>query len=152
MQKQRRRSISFAVTEADQRLCFRYLDSTINPKFQASSHLQWLYSLVCVRPSQIPHCWFFHVAAHIANWCNLGLVSNKVMISESPMLHTKFSGNLSTGSGEEDFWRFLIIYGRGGHLGHVTSIMFIDFISLYLKAYIQNLVENDPFVSKKNKF
>ena len=36
----------------------------LNPKFQASSHLQWLYSLVCVRPGQIPHCWFSHVAAH----------------------------------------------------------------------------------------
>ena len=49
--------------EADQRLCFRYLDSTIpllpNPKFPASSHLQWLYSLVCVRPGQNPNCWFF---------------------------------------------------------------------------------------------
>ena len=34
--------------EADQRLCFHYTDSTIplllNPKFQASSHLQWLPS------------------------------------------------------------------------------------------------------------
>ena len=40
--------------EADQRLCFRYIDSTIpllpKPKFQASSHLLWLYSLVCVGP------------------------------------------------------------------------------------------------------
>ena len=39
--------------EADQRLCFRYIDSTIPllpiyPKFQASSHLVWLYSAVCV--------------------------------------------------------------------------------------------------------
>ena len=42
--------------EADQRLCFRYTDSTIplliksNTKFQASSHLLCLYSPVCVRP------------------------------------------------------------------------------------------------------
>ena len=40
--------------EADQRLCFRYIDSSIplllNPKFQASSYLQWLYSPVCVGP------------------------------------------------------------------------------------------------------
>ena len=44
--------------EADQRLCFRYSDSTIlyflNPKFQASSHLLWLYSPVCVRPGRKP--------------------------------------------------------------------------------------------------
>ena len=42
--------------EADQRLCFRFTDSTIplllNPKFQASSYLLWLYSLVCVGPGR----------------------------------------------------------------------------------------------------
>ena len=45
--------------EADQRLCFRYTDSTIPllpiyMKFQASSHLLWLYSPVCVRPGRKP--------------------------------------------------------------------------------------------------
>ena len=30
-------------------------------------------------------------------------------------------------SAAEDFLRIFTIYGRGGHLGHVTSIMFIDF-------------------------
>ena len=39
------------------------------------------------------------------------------------MLHTKFRGNRPAGSGEEDF----TIYGHGGHLGHVTSIMSSDF-------------------------
>ena len=43
---------------------------------------------------------------------------------ESPMLHTKFHGNRSAGSGEEDFWRVFTIYGHGGHLGHVTWISF----------------------------
>ena len=38
------------------------------------------------------------------------------------MLHTKFRVNRPTGSGEH-FWTFFIIYGRGGHLGHVTSIV-----------------------------
>ena len=38
--------------EADQRLCFRYTDSTIPPKFQASRHFLWLYSRVCVEPSR----------------------------------------------------------------------------------------------------
>ena len=55
--------------EADQRLCFRYLNSTIpvllNTKFQASSHFQYLYSLVCVGPGQNQHCWFSRVAAHL---------------------------------------------------------------------------------------
>ena len=43
------------------------------------------------------------------------------------MLHTKFRGNRPAGSREEDFWRVLTICGHGGHLGHVTSIMLINF-------------------------
>ena len=39
------------------------------------------------------------------------------------MLHTKFHGNWSTGSGEEDFLRVFTIYRRGGHLGHVTQML-----------------------------
>ena len=52
--------------EADQRLCFRYSDSTIdflfylNPKFQASISFLCLYRPVCVGPVRKPHCWFFH--------------------------------------------------------------------------------------------
>ena len=42
------------------------------------------------------------------------------------MLHTKFRGNRPAGSGE-DFRRVLTIYGHGGHLGHVTRIMLINF-------------------------
>ena len=42
------------------------------------------------------------------------------------MLHTKLSGNRHAGSGE-DFLRVFTIYGCGGHLGHVTSIMSSDF-------------------------
>ena len=41
---------------------------------------------------------------------------------ESPMLHTKFRENRPVGSGEEDFWRVLTIYGRGGQFGHVTQM------------------------------
>ena len=43
------------------------------------------------------------------------------------MIHTKFGGNRPAGSGEEEFYRVFTIYGRGGHLGHVTSIMSSDF-------------------------
>ena len=43
------------------------------------------------------------------------------------MLHTKFCGNLSTGSREEDFLRVFTIYGCGSHFGHVTSIMSLNF-------------------------
>ena len=42
------------------------------------------------------------------------------------MLDTKFRGNLPTGS-EKDFWLVFTIYGHGGHLGHVTSIMSTNF-------------------------
>ena len=42
--------------EANQRLCFRYIDSQslyfLKPKFQASSHLLWLYSQVWVGPGR----------------------------------------------------------------------------------------------------
>ena len=38
------------------------------------------------------------------------------------MLHTKFRGNWSNGSGE-DFEGFFTIYGHGGHLGHSISII-----------------------------
>ena len=42
------------------------------------------------------------------------------------MLHTKFRGNRLAGS-EKIFKRVFTIYGQGGHLGHVTSIMSSDF-------------------------
>ena len=53
------------------------------------------------------------------------------------MLHTRFHGNQPAGSGEEDFLRVFTIYGHGGHLCHVTSIMSSGFISLSLKAFIK---------------
>ena len=37
------------------------------------------------------------------------------------MLHTKFRENRSAGSGE-DFLRVFTIYGRGGHVAHVTKM------------------------------
>ena len=50
------------------------------------------------------------------------------------MLHTKFHGNWPVGSGE-DFLRVFTIYGHGGHLGHVTSIMSSDFHLLVLESF-----------------
>ena len=44
------------------------------------------------------------------------------------MLHTKFRGNRPVGSREEDLLRVFNIYGHGGHLGHVTSIISTNFI------------------------
>ena len=55
--------------EADQRLCFRYTNSTIlfflNQKFQASNHLLWLYGPVWVGPGRNPEDRFSHKGAHI---------------------------------------------------------------------------------------
>ena len=47
------------------------------------------------------------------------------------MLHTKFRENLPAGSGEEDFLSVCTIYGRGGHLGHVTQMPRTNFRSPY---------------------
>ena len=35
------------------------------------------------------------------------------------MLHAKYQDHRTSGSGE-DFLKLFTIYGRGGHLGHVT--------------------------------
>ena len=44
---------------------------------------------------------------------------------------------------------FFTIYGHGGHLGHVTRILLTHFHFLYLKAFIQYLVQNGTVVSEK---
>ena len=49
------------------------------------------------------------------------------------MLHAKFKGNRTAGSG--DFCRVFNIYGHGGHLGHVTSIILSEFHSLLPKNF-----------------
>ena len=43
------------------------------------------------------------------------------------MLHNKFRRNRPAGSAEEDFRRVFTIYRHGGHLGHVASIILINF-------------------------
>ena len=47
------------------------------------------------------------------------------------MLHTKFRENRTTSSGVENFLRVFTMYGRGGHLGHVTQIPRTNFPSPY---------------------
>ena len=51
------------------------------------------------------------------------------------MLHTLFHGNRLAGSGGEQFRRVFTIYGRGGHLGHVTSIMLSNFHFLVPESF-----------------
>ena len=50
------------------------------------------------------------------------------------MLHTKSQGHRPSGSGEEDFLRVFTIYGRGGHLGHVTNTIWTNFRSPILRS------------------
>ena len=59
------------------------------------------------------------------------------------MLHTKFRGNLSAGSGGEDFQKVSNIYGHGGHLGHVTSIMSSNFHFLVPESFHKKF-DRDP--------
>ena len=55
-----------------------------------------------------------------------------IVVLEASMLHAKFRGNLSTGSREEDFPRVFTIYGHGGHLGHVSWIIYVHIGSPFL--------------------
>ena len=43
------------------------------------------------------------------------------------MLHAKFQDHKTSGSGEKCFYKGLSIYGHGGHLGHVTSTIYVNF-------------------------
>ena len=45
------------------------------------------------------------------------------------MLHAKIQDHRTSGSGEEDFYRFLPYMGMAGHLGHVTWTIYINFRS-----------------------
>ena len=48
---------------------------------------------------------------------------------ESQMLHAKFQDHRPSGSGEEDFFKVFTIFEHGGHLGHVTWTIYINFRS-----------------------
>ena len=63
------------------------------------------------------------------------------------MLHTKFQGHRSIGSGVENF----TIYRHGGHLGHVTLLICINFHSHAPISFQINLVLTDSIVSEKKK-
>ena len=51
------------------------------------------------------------------------------------MLQAKFQDHRTSGSGGEDFQRVFTIYGRGRHLGNVTSIMSSDFHFLVPESF-----------------
>ena len=61
------------------------------------------------------------------------------------MLHTKSQGNWPSGSGEEDSsLKVFTIYGRGGHLGHVTRTISTNFRSRDLRSLHMKFEFNWP--------
>ena len=60
------------------------------------------------------------------------------------MLHTKFQGHRSIGSGEEDFLRFFTNYGHGGNVGHVTQLICINFHSYSPSSFHMNFGSKSP--------
>ena len=66
------------------------------------------------------------------------------------MLHIKFQGHWSLGSGEEDFFKVLSIYGHGGHVGHVTHLICVNFHSNSPSSFHMNFGSKLPnFFSEK---
>ena len=51
----------------------------------------------------------------------------------SLMLHAKFQNHRPSGPEEEDFFLIFDIYCHGGHLGHVTLTIYINFHFLLLR-------------------
>ena len=50
------------------------------------------------------------------------------------MLHAKFQDHRTSGSGEEDFLRFLPYMGMAAILGHVTWTIYINFRSPFQRS------------------
>ena len=67
------------------------------------------------------------------------------------MLHTKFQGHQSSGSGE-DFFKVFTMYGHGGHVGFVTQLICINFHSHSPLSFHMNFGSIRPTVFEKNKF
>ena len=68
------------------------------------------------------------------------------------MLHAKFQDHRTSGSGEEDFRRFLPYMGVVATLVVRPASCHQIFIALYLKAFIQSLVQICTVVSEKIQF
>ena len=68
------------------------------------------------------------------------------------MLHIKFQVHRSSGSGEEVFFKVFTIYGHGGHVGHVTQLICINFHSFSPSSFHMNFGSKSPNFLEKNKF
>ena len=58
------------------------------------------------------------------------------------MLHTRFQGHRSIGSGEEDFLRFLPYMGMAAM---VTQLIYINFHSYYPSSFHMNFGSKFPY-------
>ena len=105
--------------------------STILKKINFSKN----FSFKCIRKQIWP--WHLVGQPRIIIWTNL-------VGPTSPMLYTKSWGHRLSGSGEEDFLRGFTIYGRGGHLGHVTRTIWTNFRSHILRSLHMKFEFNWP--------
>ena len=80
MKKRIRTEAELIVSFSDQHLCFSFILYYLNPKFQASSHLLWLYSPVCVGPGRKPEDRFSHDTVHL-----LPKVTNNKITNNEPV-------------------------------------------------------------------
>ena len=60
------------------------------------------------------------------------------------MHHTKSQGHWPFGSRDEDISRVFTIYGHGGHLGHVTSRIDINFGLSIIRSLHMKFESNWP--------
>ena len=68
------------------------------------------------------------------------------------MLHTKFQGHPSIASGEVDFFKVFTIYVHGGHVGHVTQLICINFHSHSPLSFHMSFGSKLPDSFNENKF
>ena len=80
------------------------------------------------------------------------IILTTLVVLPYTMLHTKFQGHWSIGSGEEDFLRFLPYMGMAAMLVMWHNSFVKIFIPILPQAFIWILVPNDPTVFEKNKF
>ena len=67
------------------------------------------------------------------------------------MLHAKFQNHRPSGSGE-DFFKVFAIYSHGGHLGHVTWTIHINFHCPFLMMLKKSLALIGQVVSEEKMF
>ena len=60
------------------------------------------------------------------------------------MLHAKVQDLRTSGYGEEDLLKVFTIYGHGGHLGHLTWTIYINFGSPFPRRLHIKIVFNWP--------